>query len=122
MKERTTLFAYLFIFIGISMLALWTMLIFTHQVPEFNSAPFTTITHITAESLTGIALVIAGVGLLKQRAWANRFYPLAAGMLLYAVVQAVGYYIDHINLIFVLLFVLMILFCLVLIRGLFRTK
>ncbi len=122
MKKSTSVFAFLFIFIGVSMLALWTMLILTQQVPEFKSAPFTTITHITAESLTGLMLIFAGYGLLKKQPWSKRFYPLAVGMLLYAVVQASGYYIDHASPVFVGLFVLMMLFSLFIIWDLFKSK
>jgi hypothetical protein len=122
MKKTPSLFAYVFLFIGLSMLALWTMLIFTKQVPEFETAPFTTITHITAESLTGLMLIIAGYGLLKKQPWAQRFYPLAVGMLLYAVVQASGYYIDHSSPVFVVLFGVMILFSIFVIWDLFKSR
>ncbi len=114
--------AIVFLFVGVSMLALWSMLVLTDQVVEFYTAPFTTITHITAESLTGIFLIIAGIALFRHNPWAKQFTPLAVGMLFYAVVQASGYYIDHNSPFFVVLFFLLILVCLYFIRQQFLDK
>ncbi len=109
MKQQE-LFKPLFsLFVGFSMVILWSLLLFTGQVPELEPSPFTTITHISAETLTGIFLIIAGYGLIKQYFWANKFFLLASGMLMYATVQAVGYYIDHSSPLFVGLFILLIL-------------
>lgn len=114
MKRKELLKPIFSIFVGISMVALWTMLLGTNQVPELKPSPFTTITHISAETLTGIFLIIAGYGLLKRFYWANNLFLVASGMLMYATVQAVGYYIDHLNPFFVGLFIILIL-----INGLF---
>jgi hypothetical protein len=109
MKQKE-LFKPLFsLFVGFSMVILWTMLLITNQVPELIHSPFTTITHISAETLTGIFLIIAGYGLIKRYYWANNFFLVASGMLLYATIQAVGYYIDHLSYFFVGMFILLIL-------------
>lgn len=116
MTRKNRWFAFIFIFVGFSMLALWTMLVLTMQVPEFADEPFTTITHITAESLTGLALIISGIGMLRQAKWAALLSPVATGMLFYAVVQAIGYYIDHSSPFFVGMFIVLILFCVLFFR------
>jgi peptidoglycan/LPS O-acetylase OafA/YrhL len=91
------------------MIALWIMLLVTNQVAELIPTPFTTITHISAETLTGICLLLSGIGLLRGNAWANRFFLFASGMLVYAAVQATGYYIDHPGPVFVFLFILLVI-------------
>src|SRR5665648_24690 len=103
---RQNLFrAFFCILVGFSMVILWIMLLVTNQVAELNPSPFTTITHITAETLTGICLIIAGISLLRGSNWANRFFLFASGLLVYAAVQATGYYIDHPGPLFVTLFI-----------------
>ena len=67
------------ILVGISMVALWSMLLVTKQVAELIPTPFTTITHISAETLTGICLIISGIGLFRGSTWANRFFLFASG-------------------------------------------
>ena len=107
---RQNLFgAFFCILVGISMVILWAMLLVSNQVAELIPSPFTTVTHITAETLTGIFLIIAGIGLLRGSSWANRFFLFASGFLVYAAVQATGYYIDHSSPFFVTLFIFMII-------------
>ena len=110
------------ILVGISMVALWTMLLVTNQVAELIPTPFTTITHISAETLTGICLIISGIGLFRGSTWANRFFLFASGLLVYAAVQATGYYIDHPGPIFVILFVLLVIIAAVFVIKQLRTE
>jgi len=110
------------ILVGISMVALWTMLLVTNLVPELIPTPYTTITHISAETLTGICLIISGIGLLRGSAWANRFFLFASGLLTYAAVQATGYYIDHPAPVFVILFVILVVIVAVFVINQLRTE
>lgn len=96
------------LFVGIAIIALWAMLLLTGQVPELHTTPFTTVTHISAETLTGLMLTLTGFGLWLNKAWAKRLYPISLGMLLYAVVQAVGYYIDHFDAASIVMFAILI--------------
>jgi len=97
------------IFVGLSMVGLWSMLLITGQVPELSTTPFTAITHISAELTTGVLLISTSVGLLCKKKWANRMLPFSLGMLLYAVIQAIGYYIDNLSIFFVLFFSVLII-------------
>jgi hypothetical protein len=116
MNRQNRLKAFFCIFIGFSMVALWTMLLLTDQVPELISSPFTTITHITAETLTGISLIIAGFSLLRGSKNAKKIFLFASGMLIYASVQAIGYYIDHPAPFFIGLFIIIIIITAILVR------
>ncbi|WP_411967056.1 hypothetical protein [Haloferax sp. YSSS75] len=77
---------------GVAILGLWTMLVTTQQVTELRTEPFSMFTHLVAEGLTSVALVGAGIGLLRQKEWAQPLSLVAFGMLLYTVINSAGYY------------------------------
>ena len=120
MQKRSRFSALYCLFVGFSMVILWAMLLITGQVPEIVDSPLTTIAHISAETLTGLLLILTGFGLWLDRAWGRRLYPVSLGMLFYAVIQAVGYYVDHFSPVMILLFVVLILITAYLIIRLFR--
>ena len=78
--------------VGAAILGLWTMLVMTEQVTELRTEPFSMFTHLVAEGLTAVALVGAGVGLLRRTEWAQPLCLVAFGMLLYTVINSTGYY------------------------------
>jgi hypothetical protein len=91
LRKATALFA---IVMGASMVGMWAMFLASGQVPELIDAPYRIGFHLAAEFLTGLLLLLAGFGLLAVRPWAGQLFLLATGMLLYAVVQAPGYFIQ----------------------------
>lgn len=76
------------------MILLWVVLVGTGQIPELSSAPVEIGSHLVAEVVTALALVVAGVGLFRDWQWSRRLYPVALGMLLYTVINSAGYYAD----------------------------
>ncbi len=56
MEKQNRLIVIYTIFIGISMVGLWGMLLITGQVPELSTTPFTAVTHISAELTTGSSI------------------------------------------------------------------
>jgi len=80
------------IIIGIGVLGLWTMLLLTKQVPEFKTEPVAIVFHLTAEITMGILSLVSGIFLLIGFSWAPYFFILAMGLVIYAVVNAAGYY------------------------------
>lgn len=80
------------IFTGLMMLALWTMLLSTGQMPELQTAPIETGFHLVNETTTALLLIVAGIAVLRNRPWGPPLYRFAAGMLLYASITAGGYY------------------------------
>lgn len=74
------------------MIGIWTALLGTEQVPEINTEPIYLLYHLTAEFLTAITLLIGGFGLFANRKWGLEIYLVSMGMLLYAVLNAGGYY------------------------------
>lgn len=92
MKRIRAIFA---IFVGLSVISLWIMLISTGQVPEFSTAPVEILLHIAAEGIMSVVLLIAGIMLLKNRQQAMKVFLIGDGMLLYSVINSSGYYLQR---------------------------
>ena len=78
---------------GVLMFVSWTVLLATGQVPGIRENALSFAFHWTAEFLTAIALVIAGVAILKGAAFYRRLYYFATGLLVIAAAGAILYYI-----------------------------
>lgn len=78
--------------VGAAMLGLWSVLLGTGAVPELETAPYEIGYHLVTEVGTALALLGAGLGLLRHAPLATRLYPVALGMLLYTVINSAGYY------------------------------
>jgi hypothetical protein len=120
MKLRKTIAIYSII-VGIGMLGIWIVQLATGQAPELQTAPIEIAMAITADWLTAIMLLVAGVGLLSKRTWAYKLYLFALGMLVYSVLISSGYFAQLGDTIFVVLFaVLFVLSTLFVISNVFR--
>jgi len=82
------------LFVGISMIGLWVMLLSTGQVPELATEPYRIMAHILAEVITAALLLVSGLGLVTGRAWGSKMF-LFAGALLYSLIASPGYYVQH---------------------------
>ncbi|MDR4968937.1 MAG: hypothetical protein RG740_04915, partial [Acholeplasmataceae bacterium] len=101
--------SYFNIFIGFSMMIMWLFFIIFDMVPEFEEAPFEIATHLVAEFLTAITLVVSGVFLIKKLNGANILYYLSYGLLLYAVINSLGYFLDPFDIAMTSLFTLILI-------------
>jgi len=86
--------AYFGIFMGLMMAGMWTILVLTGQVPHLDTPQVEIKLHIFTELITACLLVLGGVSLLHE--WkSDRFLPfISHGMLIYAIINSSGYYID----------------------------
>lgn len=78
--------------IGLLMVGQWVFFLLSGQVPELKTEPRAIRFHLAAEFLTAGALVAAGLGLLLGAGWGRSLYLVAAGMLLYTLVNSPGYF------------------------------
>lgn len=69
------------IFVGLSMIGMWTMFCVTVGIPELSTRPIEIEFHITAEIITAILLIVGGWGLIKREKWGVQIYSLSMGML-----------------------------------------
>ncbi len=78
------LFASLYaLLVGIGMVAQWTASYVRKQIPELVSEPVRIWFRITAEMVTAVCLISAGIALLSNTSWAVQLYLFALGMLFY---------------------------------------
>jgi hypothetical protein len=109
------------IVVGALMLAMWGFFLSAGLVPELATAPYEIALHLAGELATAIALIVAGIALLKHAPWGRTLYFIAAGMLLYTLIVSPGYYAQLGQWAFVGMFVLLLLLDLVSIIRLYRS-
>jgi hypothetical protein len=82
------------IFVGISMIGLWIMLLTTGQVPELAVEPYRITAHILAEVVTAVLLLVSGFGILTKKTWGLKMFLFAQGALFYTLIASPGYYVQ----------------------------
>lgn len=90
-----TAMGYLLIFLGFMMAGMWTFLLATGQVPEWQTTPYAITFHLIAEFTTAIMLLLSGILLLRKNPLAKKVALLGMGFYVYAVIQAAGYFIQQ---------------------------
>lgn len=90
---------------GLAIFAMWAGFLASGQVPELTAAPLRTLGHLAAEFLTGAVLIMGGAGLRLRGDWGMPPTFAGLGLLLYALVQAIGYWLQLGNLALAALFV-----------------
>ncbi len=83
------------IFTGIAIFFIWVLLIFTGQVPELATQPVAIALHLTAEFLTALAIIGAGINIFTRQFFWKEVYMFSMGMLIYSVIQNAGYFIQR---------------------------
>ena len=100
--------------VGILMIAMWLFFIFTGNVPEFKTIPYSISLHLFAEFATAILLIIGGAGLIKKARWALHIHLTSIGMLFYTVIVSPGYYLDQGQIYIPILFAVLLIFAIIL--------
>jgi hypothetical protein len=77
--------------IGLLMLLQWGFFLASGTVPEVRTAPIAVGFHLAAEATTAVALIVAGLMLLKRDRGAALGL-VANGMLVYTVIVSPGYF------------------------------
>ena len=78
--------------VGLLMVGQWTASLVTGRVPELATAPLEIGFHLAAEILTALALVLAGLAILKKLRWGRTLFLVAGGMALYSIINSPGYF------------------------------
>ncbi|MHA1954023.1 MAG: hypothetical protein ACW96U_08765, partial [Candidatus Heimdallarchaeaceae archaeon] len=77
---------------GIIALILWIVVLIKRLEHKFIERPFERLFHIIAEFVMSTIAMISGIALLLQQAWGLYLFFLAMGLILYALVNAIGIY------------------------------
>jgi hypothetical protein len=86
MKTGSGIFA---LIMGILMMLVWIVLIATGQ-HDFQTAPLESASLLAAETLTALALIVGGIGVLVRRPWATVIHIASLGMMLYTSLNSIG--------------------------------
>jgi len=81
-----------FMILGLGVIIWWLYLLVNGQMPELETTPVYALLHVTAEITMGVCMLVGGIGILSGASWARKTTFVAVGMMLYAVVNAAGYY------------------------------
>ncbi|NPD88027.1 MAG: hypothetical protein HGN29_04855 [Asgard group archaeon] len=77
---------------GIITLILWIVVLIKRLEYKFIEKPFERLFHIVAEFVMSIIAIISGIALLFQQTWGLPLLFLAMGLILYALINAIGIY------------------------------
>ena len=80
MRKIEALFS---ILMGAALLGTWIVLFLQSNVPELMTSPLEMGLLLVAEFLTGLSLIVGGIGLLARTRWGVPLELVALGMLLY---------------------------------------
>jgi hypothetical protein len=86
-----TLFAVL---AGLFLLLQWSYFFATGQMADLRTEPAKAALHLLAEFVTAVALIVGGWAVFADQAWGMQLYLVAMGMLLYAVINGSGEYVE----------------------------
>ena len=86
---KTKIVAYYSIFIGISVIAMWTMILLTETPPEGKTELSF---HLFSEFLMALLCLVSGILLLRKKPISRWLNILGLGMVIYSVLNAAGYY------------------------------
>jgi hypothetical protein len=103
---RTNIIAGYSIFLGISVLGMWAVILSTQEVPE---GPAELTLHLIAEFLMALSALAAGIGILLKKRFGKGLCLAAHGMVVYSVLNAAGYYAQRGEYLLPLMFMLLLL-------------
>lgn len=101
--------AFLFL-TGSAMIVTWLMLLFSDRVEELSTEPSRIITHIAAEFITAVLLILSAILALRGNKYQKPIIMLSLGALLYTLISSTGYYITNreFEIVFVFAFLLVV--------------
>jgi hypothetical protein len=89
------LVAWFQIIVGVSIVALWVVLLAAGQVPELDAGMRGIWFHLVAELALATLLLAAGLSLLRRRSRGRDLTSLALGALGYSAINSPGWYADR---------------------------
>jgi len=102
--------AYYSIGLGVLMIIQWIFFVLTGSVPGFSITPIEISVHIFIEILTAAILIIGGMKTLKTKS--INLNLIGLGMVIYAIINASGYFAQLNQWIFVAMFAVLLVFSL----------
>lgn len=101
---KTKIVAYYSIFIGISVIAMWIMILLT-ETPSEGKTELSF--HLFSEFLMALLCLITGILLLRNNSKGKMLNILGLGMVIYSVLNAAGYYGERKDIPFMIIFIIL---------------
>ncbi len=79
--------------LGLGMILYWIVMLIGRQIPEIKTEPARIGTHILAELITGILLIVAALVMLFAGSFGRPLFLFATGMLAYTLIASPGYFV-----------------------------
>ena len=99
--------AYYSIFIGISVITMWTMILLTQSPPEGK----TELTfHLISEFIMALLCLFSGILMLKNKPIGKFLNVSGLGMVIYSVLNAAGYYGESNEVQMMIVFIVLLIF------------
>ena len=98
--------AYYSIFIGISVIAMWIMILLTENPAEGKTELSF---HIFSEFLMALLCLVSGILLLKNKPKGRLLNILGLGMVIYSVINAAGYYGEKSETLMMIMFIVLLI-------------
>ena len=92
MPKVKLILAFYSIGVGVGIILMWIIFFFTRFIEQLQMDPASLFSHVTAELFAGLLSIIGGVSLLLSSKRALIWYYLGLGAVLYAIINAIGYY------------------------------
>jgi hypothetical protein len=103
---KTKIIAYYSIFIGISVIAMWIMILSTETPPEGKTELSF---HLFSEFLMANMCLVSGILLLRKNSISRRLNILGLGMVVYSVLNAAGYYGERNEISMMIMFIVLLI-------------
>lgn len=103
---KTKIVAYYSIFIGISVIAMWVLILQTETPPEGKTELSF---HLFSEFLMAVLCLISGVLLLGKKPVSRWLNTMGLGMVIYSVLNAAGYYAEKNETSMMILFIILLI-------------
>jgi len=98
--------AYYSIFIGISVIAMWTMILLK-EIPREGKTELAF--HLFSEFLMALLCLVSGIFILRQKPICRRLNISGLGMVVYSVLNAAGYYGEKNEIPMMMMFILLLI-------------
>jgi hypothetical protein len=78
--------------VGSLIILQWLFFLTTNSVPELETTPWAIGSHIAAEILLAVTLLIGGIATLRSKPWGKSILQVALGMAVYSEINSPGYF------------------------------
>jgi len=81
--------------VGAGIIGIWIIQFLFGEIPEIQTAPYSIVMHMLAETFTGLMLLFSGAAILLNRNKQTVLFYISSGALLYTLLASPGYFMQQ---------------------------